>query len=332
MKIVDLSNEKIFKEATVNNCIFIVSNQKTSKKINIFEFNNKKIIIVLSKSKKDIVSDMDTYVWDLKSQNKISLKLNKFKTLGEYCFISKGMVLNADEVNSKGIFVKADLISNVKSKIHIKKYVEAKDIEKNNIKRFRWLEWNSDRVPLLISRPTFPELYEQPKILINKIGKLVATYDNGKLYCDQTIRILVLWKYLKNLKNKSIDNSVKRWYKYSREILEKNSTNINYKYLLGILNSKITNVLLNEIRGVGNIDINPEYLKNLPIRTIDFNNKQEKSLHDKLVILVNEMIELNKNQEKNKTKIAAKDLEINDLVYKLYDLTPEEIDVVKGKD
>ena len=44
------------------------------------------------------------------------------------------------------------------------------------------------------------------------------------------------------------------------------------------------------------------------------------------------MIELNKNQEKNKTKIAAKDLEINDLVYKLYDLTPEEIDVVKGKD
>jgi adenine-specific DNA-methyltransferase len=68
----------------------------------------------------------------------------------------------------------------------------------------------------------------------------------------------------------------------------------------------------------------------LPIKKIDFANKQEKFLHDRLVKLVDEMLTLNKNPEKNDIKIKAKDKEIDDLVYKLYNLTDVEIKIVEG--
>jgi len=248
------------------------------------------------------------------------------------------MVLNSDEKKAKGLFKKANLISDNKSYIHIKKYVEAKNINKYKINRIRWLEWNTSRVPKFISRPTFPELYDIPKILITKIGDLKATLDYDKLYCDQTIRILALWKFLIGVNNNSINNSIKRWCNHSRDILEKNSAFIDYKYLLSILNSKLGNYFLNEIRGFGNIDINPEYLKNIPIRTINFNNIHEKQMHDKMVYLVEQMLEMNKRldsvqtqheKELLKRRIDATDRHIDKLVYELYGLTEEEINIVE---
>ena len=83
--------------------------------------------------------------------------------------------------------------------------------------------------------------------------------------------------------------------------------------------------------GGGYIELRVFEVEDLPIHSIDFNNKQEKSLHDKLVKLVDEMISLNKNPEKNSIKIKAKDKEIDDLVYKLYGLSEEEIKIVEGR-
>ena len=86
---------------------------------------------------------------------------------------------------------------------------------------------------------------------------------------------------------------------------------------------------------VTNRDTTPQlkkiHLDIFPFPVIDFNNKTEKSLHDKLVKLVDEMIMLNKNPEKNDIKIKAKDKEIDDLVYKLYDITDEERKIIEDK-
>ncbi|MBM2815614.1 MAG: hypothetical protein HW421_2376 [Ignavibacteria bacterium] len=342
IEIADLSNEKVFKDAVVTNCIIVISNDKSTDNISISKINNQ--IIQFSETKKidDLVIDKKNYVWDLQSGRKNLIKNLSYKTLGDYCFISKGMVLNADEYKAKGKFKKEDLISDIKTEIYIKEYTEAKDIERFYINRIRFLEWNTKRIPTLISRPTFPELYEVPKIMITKIGNLKGTIDLNNLYCDQTIRILVLWKFLKGINNKSINNSIKRWYNFSRVELESNSKNINYCYLLGIINSKLGNYFLNEIRGVGNIDINPEYLKNIPIRTIDFTNKTEKAQHDRMVSLVEQMLEAQKeaHSDKNITdtdkklinqRIKILDKQIDNLVYELYGLTEEEIKIVEGE-
>jgi hypothetical protein len=87
-------------------------------------------------------------------------------------------------------------------------------------------------------------------------------------------------------------------------------------------------------------NIKPTYLSQLPIRTIDFTKPAEKKMHDELVSLVEKMLELNKQLQKVRydsekepveRQIAATDKKIDELVYELYGLTPEEIKIVEGK-
>ncbi len=78
----------------------------------------------------------------------------------------------------------------------------------------------------------------------------------------------------------------------------------------------------------------------LPIRTIDFTNPYEKAQHDKLVSLVDNMLELQKKYHKARMErdkeiyerqIKIVDAQIDQMVYDLYGLTEEEIKVVEDK-
>jgi hypothetical protein len=81
-----------------------------------------------------------------------------------------------------------------------------------------------------------------------------------------------------------------------------------------------------------------QYVEQLPIRTIDFSNPTDKAMHDQMVSLVDRMLDLNKRLPDIKTphektacerEIAATDKQIDQLVYRLYDLTPDEIEIVE---
>ncbi|HSW64003.1 MAG TPA: TaqI-like C-terminal specificity domain-containing protein [Dissulfurispiraceae bacterium] len=113
-------------------------------------------------------------------------------------------------------------------------------------------------------------------------------------------------------------------------------------YLVGILNSKVPDFVMHSISSTkqgGYFEYKPMYVQQLPIRPIDFSNKADKALHDTMVKLVGTMLELNKQlpaartpQEKTslERRIAAKDRQIDQLVYELYGLTPEEIAIVES--
>jgi type I restriction-modification system DNA methylase subunit len=335
VEIVDLSGQKIFKDATVTNCIFVLSKSEPTNHVQISSIQDSIISIIDNKTYDDIIQETKNSVWNLKTEKKVKICLENFKTLGDYCFISIGMVLNADEKKAKGKFIKDDLISDFETEICKKKYIEAKNIARYKIGTIRFLEWETPRVPSLIRRPTFPELYEVPKIIITKIGELKATYDSNNLYCDQTIRVVVLWKHLKGINNNSINNSVKRYSNDNRINLEINSEKIEYNFILGILNSKLGNYLLNQIRGVGNIDINPDYIKQIPIPA-----NPNPETRDILIKLVESMLQLNKDlqqavlpeqKEQIKARINYTDKKIDKLVYELYGLTEEEIKIVEGE-
>jgi hypothetical protein len=114
-------------------------------------------------------------------------------------------------------------------------------------------------------------------------------------------------------------------------------------YLLGIINSKLMWYFLNEIaagRRGGFIEAKPIYVQQLPIRTIDFNNPSEKAMHDKLVSLVDRMLDLHKNKnsfppsaerDKIEREIAITDEKIDDIVYELYGITEEERKIVEER-
>ena len=81
-------------------------------------------------------------------------------------------------------------------------------------------------------------------------------------------------------------------------------------------------------------------LSEIPLRKIDFNNKEEVQVHNDLIKIVDQMLEAKKQLQGAKTegdknylnrKCERLDKEIDQLVYQLYGLTEEEIKIVEGK-
>lgn len=112
-------------------------------------------------------------------------------------------------------------------------------------------------------------------------------------------------------------------------------------YLLGLLNSQVLDFVLHSMASTkqgGYFEYKPMYVQQLPIRKIDFNNPTEYASHDKIVQLVEQMLTLNKQLAKAsvpqtktvlKRQIEATNRQIDELVYQLYGLTGEEIDIVE---
>ncbi|MBR2168121.1 MAG: N-6 DNA methylase [Paludibacteraceae bacterium] len=297
-EVADLRGTKVFEDATVTSTIFFVQRQIEKQEINISKIENNALQPVYKKDKDSLLQDEKSLVWNLDNSKKITNRHEGMKVLGDYCYISKGMVLNSDEKKAKGEFIKEDLISLTKDEIHCRGYVEAKDIDKYIINRVRYLEYNTDRSPEKLSRPTFRELYNIPKLLTNKIGPLKVTIDINNLLCDQTNRICVLWKDLKGVENNSIIVSLKKYSAYSRTQLEQLSENVDILYLLAILNSKYANCLLDDIRGDGNIDVNPEYIRNIPI--------PECTDQQPFIDLADKMLSLNKDLQAKRTRFIRR--------------------------
>ena len=114
------------------------------------------------------------------------------------------------------------------------------------------------------------------------------------------------------------------------------------RYVLGLLNSKL---LFWQLRSISNmfrggwITCTKQYVGTLPIRTIDFTSPANVARHDRMVALVERMLDLHKKLAAEgaphvvtvlQRQIEATDREIDRLVYELYGLTDEEIAVVEG--
>jgi len=115
----------------------------------------------------------------------------------------------------------------------------------------------------------------------------------------------------------------------------------NDLFLLGILNSKLGWFLISNFctQIQNGYQLIYKYLQKIPIHTIDFNNPSEKAIHDKLVSLVDRMLELRKKKnslppsaerEKIEREITITDEKIDEIVYGLYGVIGEERTLVEG--
>ena len=100
-------------------------------------------------------------------------------------------------------------------------------------------------------------------------------------------------------------------------------------YLQGILLSllmKFYIYITSDTTGAGDIMLNNQSLERLPIPKITESNQ---SIADKIIALVEEIL---KAKEQNpQANTSAQEREIDNLVYTLYSLTPEEIAIIEGK-
>ena len=348
-ELVDLNGTKIFDNATVSNCIPFVKKARKSHTDSILLTQNQKskngksldfpnpcgnstwiskidenlhISRAFEQSKSDLVQDKKTYVWNVTQEKRETNRHADMHVLGDYCYISVGMVLNSDE-SAEGEFVKADLISHSQDEIHCKKYIEGKDLDRYSVKRVRFLEYGTERSPSKLRRPTFEELYTNQKLLINSLGELKASIDlDDYYYCEQQVRMALLWKDLHGVENKSIATSIKKFSTMSRKDMEELSESVDMRYLLGVMNSKYASVLLTNNRG-GDYHITPEHIRNIPIPNATPKQQQP------IIALVDKILtEKKANPQADTCKFER---EIDALVYKLYDLSEEEISIIENK-
>jgi hypothetical protein len=151
--------------------------------------------------------------------------------------------------------------------------------------------------------------FDKPKIILPDIAlRMQATLDSYKNYCVNTAYIIP----------------------------------VDDLFLLAVMNSRLVNfyysALSPSIRG-GYFRFIRQYIEQIPIIKINFQNESEKQSHDRIVTLVNQMLVTKKHlqtvkTDKDKTyfenKCADLDRSIEAEVYSLYGLTDEEIKIVEG--
>jgi Eco57I restriction-modification methylase len=199
--------------------------------------------------------------------------------LDDLVYVSVGMVAHANEKLCKGDFKLEDLVSNQHDKVHSKKFVEGKHLDRWLPATHKWFEWGTERSPTLLRRPTFPEMYEVPEKLISvdmAVGGdfLRVAYDSDSLLHNHSAWSFVPWYSLKGVQNRSLKKQAK--YRSEkpgpedrrREDLEKLSKGFEVKYLLAVMNSSVAREWL-RARRRSNIHLYPDDWKPLPIPVVD---------------------------------------------------------------
>jgi len=160
------------------------------------------------------------------------------------------------------------------------------------------------------ARPGNAQRFEQPKVLIRDTGgDLFGTFDEENYYVKDVIVIS--------------DRS-------------KNASKL--KFLTGVLNSKLMKFFYET--SFPTLHVQRNELAALPIRTLDPANTIDLARQNKLIALVEQMLDLHKQlaeakmpQQKTmlQRQIEMTDRQIDKLVYDLYGLTDDEIKIVEGQ-
>jgi hypothetical protein len=246
-----------------------------------------------------------------------------FVSLENIFYISKGMVIHAEEDEFQGEFAAEDLLSTNKDKLHPKRFVFGKDIFKWSLRNLRFLEWNTDRAPAKFSRPTFAEFQDAKEKLLSvrTPGTEPKTiYDEESIYFDASSVGFVPWHLLKGVVNKSINKTAK--YRHQdplgdREQREEISKKFNLKYVLAIMNSSFAREWLKGRRR-SKMHIYPDDWKQLPIAPLSLEEQQP------FVQLVDKILNEYKQHgyplpEESARKVRAWEAELDEMVARLYE-------------
>jgi hypothetical protein len=305
----------VFADPTIHTCIIVLSRQfSTNQSVNIrkkvltkHQLENAYDYNVLQSQLCTANGDsFDIFIDPLTSKTIDKMLINK-RTLGELCYIRQCIKTGDD-----ACYVKAfDIVPKEPWKPTLRgKSISRYGINDQNLylSYGNWLARNWQN-------KTF---YETPKIALRETGnRIVATLDRENRYLLSTLYSI----YWKNEENEE-----------------------SLQYLLGVLNSSLATFFVKaialDLTAGAFTKIRTNQLARLPIRTINFNDTADVARHDQIVSLVDQMMDLNKKLAESKVpqttemlrrQIESTDKQIDQLVYKLYDLTDEEIKIVESQ-
>lgn len=257
-------------------------------------------------------------VYPQENINKKSLEI-----LGNNFYLGQGIQkLTNEEVEN------LNLLKN--EKILLKPIFESDNIQKYFVKRYNyfWVIYTNSSFKNPNSMDNYPNLKKH----LDKFKKVI-TSDNkpyglhrarDEKFFTGSPRIVALRKCVGEPKFSYVDFDCY----VSATFYVIKTQRINVKYLTAILNSKLIAFWLKhkgKMQG-NNYQIDKEPLLNIPIVTI---NSKNQKIADEFINLVDEILKA-KEQDKNANTQELEN-KINSLVYKLYNLTEDEIKIIEGK-
>jgi type I restriction-modification system DNA methylase subunit len=311
---------KVFKDAVVDTEIIIFRNSVNHHNdIEINVYNKDEIIFTQQINQKKLIdlNGLPVNILERKEYQTIKEKAGVFPKLDVLCKITQGtkpfQVGKGKPPQTKKIVESKPYVSENKNDDAFVPLLRGSMMNKYQIiwENNYWIKFGD-----WLAEPRYSASYDKEKIIIRQTGdSLIATYDKEKFVVRDNLYTIV------NIPN----------------------LNISLKYILGIINSKFLNWyyqnIINNEKGEALAQVKRGHLAVLPIPALDLSQKADKEKHDKLVSLVDKMLELKQKEasEQNqltKTKISRQIEGINEAidvaVYGLYGLSEDEIKVVEG--
>ena len=301
--------KKVFQDATVETCIFVFEKmfdlkERKKNKVKVEQLNEKSEIKIIRTFQQSEIDNTHLHNFQLygKSESKSLLeKFSKFDKLEKFVSFKYGFKTADDE----------KFLSASKQSAEYKPFIRSAAIKRySNDKPTEYIWYRPEKMTAhrKTARPGEAARFENEKIIVSRMGKsVVATYDKGGLYVKDAM------------------------------LLVKNS-DLSLLYILGLLNSNLINYYYKEF--FVTIDVLKNALLSIPIKSINGKSTTDKNLHDEIVKYVLQVLKLNEELQEIKldskiqqlqSKIDFLEEKINETVYKLYDLTEEEIKTVETK-
>ena len=360
-QIIDFGDLPVFESATTYPCILIagkpdeenftfrICQVKTLKFCSLEEYVDQNWVMTEKQS-------LDNSGWNLSGAKETEL-LNKIKNrgipLGEYVKgkIYRGVLTGLNEAFVIDLATRDRLIAeDPKSAEVIKPFLAGRDI-----KRYQAPE--SEKFLIFTRRGIKVENYQAIKNHLLQFQKQLApkpknfTGDNwegrkpGKYQWYEIQDAVDYYPEFENVKIiipaivKSASYTLDLQGYYSNDKTSIIST--NDLYILGLLNSKCLDFYLKSLASTkqgGYFEYKPMYVSKIPIKIADESSEKGRRIKSEIEIYVNQI--LNLNLEKSEVKVPSKQEQIqnkidfceeriNQLVYKLYDLTEEEINLIE---
>ncbi|MBL7914203.1 MAG: N-6 DNA methylase [Bacteroidia bacterium] len=321
---IQLFRRPVFEKVTVETCTIISKNIKPTNKSQ-YEFKEvesapsefiykSSLITQLSILKESELNLVISNKEEKEIFNKISAKKLILKQVAlTVCGLTPYRIGKGKPAQNAKVVKEKSYDADFKKDHTYRQYLMGRDFKKYSwqIDKERWISYGD-----WIAEPRYKAPFnDDKKIVVRQTSdKLIAHLDTNK------------YLSLKNVHNLRVT------YK-----------NLTYEYLLALLNSKLLDWWYQKLipeKGRVFAEVKVVNLVKLPIKIIDFDNKSEVQQHNEIIKLVDQLLKL--NEEKASTQLATKishldskiefcENRINELVYQLYELTPEEIEIVDSK-
>lgn len=373
-QVVDFRYAQVFERVTTYTCLLFLSGSASNKFTGSFNSSNEAPFLFLSRLPAEDFPTMElgAAAWSLAPSVESAL-LRKVEEVGDPLPTLVELAITGVKTGANSVFT-FDLVANQHSTVELRP--EGQDftveLETDLLRPYRkaesmkrYLSWSTDRFILypytlenekttLISASTMKESFPKTWDYLCAHSSLLENRQKGKLKGPSWYGLSFSSSLKMFSARKLVTSTLARLNAFSIDeeafifpqgagggcgIVMREDQPV--EYVLGVLNSKLLTFYFQRISSHfqgGYFAYEPRYLERIPIRTIDFSNPQDMEHHDRMVELVDQMLELHKQlaeakvpQSKNRLqqRIEWTDQQIDNLVYELYGLTDEEIEVVE---